>query len=97
MDTTGLDARDDLSELERPFKGLSPVTGDLSRDRMLFEAGRAQRAGGLSTSFLHARLGRHAWSSLVSECFHSPSDPSVRLSKSRLPISNRDERRRRRA
>jgi hypothetical protein len=41
MDTTGLGPRDDLSELEGPLKGLSPVTGDLSRDRMLFEAGRA--------------------------------------------------------
>jgi hypothetical protein len=52
MDTTGFDARDDLSELEEPLKGLSPVTGDLSRERMLFEAGRAKAQADFRGRFL---------------------------------------------
>jgi hypothetical protein len=52
MDTTGFDARDDLSELEEPLKGLRPVTGDLSRERMLFEAGRAKAQADFRGRFL---------------------------------------------
>jgi hypothetical protein len=41
MDTTQFDPPDNLSELERPLRGLNPIAGNLSRERMLFEAGRA--------------------------------------------------------
>jgi hypothetical protein len=41
MDTTEFNAPDNLSELERPLRALNPIAGNLSRERMLFEAGRA--------------------------------------------------------
>ena len=41
MDTTGFDPDGNLNELEEPLAALRPLTGNLSRDRMLFEAGRA--------------------------------------------------------
>jgi hypothetical protein len=41
MDTAGFDFGADLNELEEPLSGLMPVTGGLSRERMLFQAGRA--------------------------------------------------------
>jgi hypothetical protein len=41
MDPTEFDPPDNLSELERPLRGLNPIGGNLSRERMLFEAGRA--------------------------------------------------------
>jgi hypothetical protein len=52
MDATGFGPQDDLSELERPLKGLSPVAGDLSRERMLFEAGRARAQADSRRRFL---------------------------------------------
>ena len=42
MDTTGFEPQDGLSEFEEPLASLLPLTGNLSRDRMLFEAGRAR-------------------------------------------------------
>ncbi len=41
MDTTGFDPQEDLNQLEEPLAVLRPLTRNLSRDRMLFEAGRA--------------------------------------------------------
>ena len=40
MDTAGFDSQEHLNELEEPLASLRPVTVGLSRDRMLFEAGR---------------------------------------------------------
>jgi hypothetical protein len=52
MDTTGFDARDDLTELVAPLKGLRPVNGELSCERMLFEAGRATAQADFRGRFL---------------------------------------------
>ena len=41
MDTQGSRSERDMSELERVLAPLRPVSGSLSRDRMLYEAGRA--------------------------------------------------------
>jgi hypothetical protein len=42
MGITGFQPEEGLNELEKPLAALRPVTGNLSRDRMLFEAGRAR-------------------------------------------------------
>ena len=66
MDTTGFDRQDDLNALEAPLSALTPLSGGLSRDRMLFEAGRAAARAGYSGRLLMvaagARLDRWAWS-----------------------------------
>ncbi|AGA27522.1 hypothetical protein [Singulisphaera acidiphila] len=44
MDTPGPDPQWEINDLERPLARLRPVSGALSRDRMLYEAGRASLA-----------------------------------------------------
>jgi hypothetical protein len=41
METPNFDPDQAMSDLERPLRGLHPLAPALSRDRMLFEAGRA--------------------------------------------------------
>lgn len=46
MDTPGFDPQRDLNDLERPLSRLRPASIGLSRERMLFEAGRASASAG---------------------------------------------------
>jgi hypothetical protein len=57
MDATRFDSQENLNELEEPLTLLRPVTGNLSRDRMLFEAGRARAEAGSRLRFLMLALG----------------------------------------